>query len=144
MLTEVLQMRTSDIFKATLLLGLGAKKVVPHGSDLERLLQKPFRTPGGTTSTFEKLLEKPFRPTPPKIIRIDTGRTIPIGSIVLMGSEALGSLVRQTATLETLTAVLQVLDNVSPTFSCEGCIRRSLWSQKHPQVKQSLKIRKRQ
>lgn len=138
---EIANVRTYELLESSVILALGGQKVTRE-TDFERLLRKPFKTPGG--SDFEKLIQKPYRPPVPRIQRITTGQALPLGSILLLTGTALSSLVRQMAALETMTAVLHVLDNVQPAkFDCERCIRQALWRQNRPQKKESAKIRRR-
>lgn len=118
------------------LAGGGIEPATRFLSDFERLIQK------GSASDFERLLQRPVNPQF-RIVRAAVGGPLAVGAIVLIGSSALSSIRAQTATIETLTGVVELLDKVKLKNDCESCIKRALWNQKHPQVKTPGFTRKR-
>jgi hypothetical protein len=143
MIREVTEVRTYDDENAAIVVVPGVKTPqVPFQTELERLLNRPFKTPGGPISDFERLLQK-RAPKAPEVRRVPRGTALVAGAVLLLAGQALSSVASQTATLETLSAVVKLLDRVPRFGDCERCIKRSLWSQKRPQQKQRLKIRRR-
>jgi len=105
-------------------------------TEFERLLQK------GSPTDFERLLQRPVGPQF-RVVRVAVGSPLVLGAVVLIGVSALSSIRAQTATIETLSGVVDLVDQVKLKNDCEGCIRRALWSQKTPQVKTTETVRKR-
>lgn len=105
-------------------------------SDFERLLLKSNPT------EFERLVKQPT-PTNLKIQRGPAGSSFGVGSVVLLGTQALNSIAAQTAAIETLTGVVELLDKVQLTDDCVGCLKKALWAQSKKQVKTTETVRKR-
>jgi hypothetical protein len=137
-------MRRNDDYSSAVVLATDVK--TPSGASqsvFERLLNRPFKVPGGPKSDFERLLERDVRPKPGQIKRVPLGSPIAVGGVLLIGADALSNIVRQTATLETLTAVGKILDKQPRLSDCAQCVKRALWSQKNIQKKERVKIRRR-
>lgn len=143
MIREVTEVRTYDDKNSAVVVVPGVKTPqVPFQTELERLLNRPFKTPGGPVSDFERLLQKGSGKAP-EIRRIPRGAPLAAGAVLLLAGSALATVAGQTATLETLSGVARLLDRIPRFGDCERCIKRALWSQKRPQKKQRLKIRRR-
>lgn len=114
----------------------GTKVGVKVATEFERLLQK------SSLNDFQRLIRKGYKPQF-KIVKVARGAPLVLGAAVLIGTVALNSITAQTAALETLTGVVELIDKLRDTEDCEGCIKRAVWSQAKKQKRVRTTSRRR-
>ena len=82
-------------------------------------------------------------PRPFRIVFVRVGAALAVGAIVIVTAVSLGSLIRQLAALDVITGIIQAMDHVFADSHCTRCIRKGLWRQSRPQVKELVTLRRR-